>query len=145
MRITIEERLICDDDKKNEAEKNNEAKQLIQLTNALLSITRDLEKIVNHITAKRRWYQDIGIKDITIVIALLAFVFTVFEFRDTYTKFQQRSRMVQSIANTALRLSQDLAFRPDGAVVKEQVIDRTNLGTLFPTLLSSRRNERTSL
>ena len=31
--------------------------------------------------------------------------------------------MVQSIANTALRLSQDLAFRPSGAEEKEKVID----------------------
>lgn len=111
---------MCQDNEKVQKSKSDE---LTELTKTLRSLANNVETVANHLIIKKRWYQNISIRDITLIIGLLVFVFTVFEFRDTYTKFQQRSRMVQSIANTALRLSQDLAFRPSGADVKQQVID----------------------
>jgi hypothetical protein len=111
---------MCNDEKDTDKKPPDKMSEFYELTN---SIAESFQKLTDHFCERKRWYKNFGIKDVTIIIAVIAFLFTLFEFRDTYTKFQQRSRMVQSIANTALRLSQDLAFRPSGANEKEKVID----------------------
>lgn len=102
---------------------SHEKDNIEKLSKSIQELTENVTKIANHLTIEKRWYQKIGIKDITLLSGVILFIFAFFEFKDTYTKFQQRDRMVQSIANTGLRLSQDLVFRPDGADVKKQIID----------------------
>ena len=93
------------------------------VAHAVIELSDQVKALGAELTHKKLWYRDVSVRDVTLVIAVVVFLFTAFEFRDTFTKFQQRSRMAQSIANTALRLSQDLAFRSSGADAKEAVID----------------------
>lgn len=94
-------------------------------TNRRFLKLRKIETLLSKLIEKpqKKWYQKIEIKDITIVTGLIAFSFTVFSFRDTYTSFQQKNRMVQSIANTVLLVSQDIMYRGDRDNAKSFVAD----------------------
>ncbi len=102
---------------------SNNQEQNQEIAKTVSSMADSIHKLTDHFCKKESWYIKLGVKNITIIIVLVFFLFTAFEFRDTYTKFQQRSRMVQSIANTALKLSQDSYFRQAGTIEKEKVID----------------------
>jgi hypothetical protein len=115
-----------------------------QLAAAVRSLGDDTRAIKAHLLrAEPPWYRRLSMRDITLVITVVAFLFTAFQFRDTFTKFEQRKRLVQAIANAALSLSQDLAFRSHGAAVKKQVIDELlahahNLAPQDPDVVSVR-------